>query len=113
MVQPDGSFKLAGQLMLEDLARDKYAIAYVAGGEAWVTPAVKTIALSEKTGGKAHEPTIHKGRGTAYPMYAHVFFLIKRDPQGAVDPEMREVLRLVLSRGGQGLGVKEGQDPPP
>ena len=31
-LQPDGSFKLAGQLMLEDLAKDPYGIVYCAGG---------------------------------------------------------------------------------
>jgi phosphate transport system substrate-binding protein len=108
-VQPDGSFKLAGQLMLEDLAKDKYAIAYVAGGEAWVTPAVKTLALSVKTGGPAYALTIDNVRERTYPMYADVFFWINRDPKGPVDPKVREFLRFVLSRDGQELVQKDGK----
>ncbi len=109
MVQPDGSFKLAGQLMLEDLAKDKYAIAYVAGGEAWVTPAVKTVALSVKNGGPAYDLTIDNVRERTYPMYADVFFWINRDPKGPVDPKVREFLRFVLSRDGQELVMKDGK----
>ena len=109
MVQPDGSFKLAGQLMLEDLAKDKYAIAYVAGGEAWVTPAVKTVALSVKNGGPAYDLTIDNVRERTYPMYADVFFWINRDPKGPVDPKVREFLRFMLSRDGQELVMKDGK----
>jgi phosphate transport system substrate-binding protein len=108
-VQPDGSFKLAGQLMLEDLAKDKYAIAYVAGGEAWVTPAVKTVALSVKNGGPYYDLTIDNVRERTYPMYADVFFWINRDPKGPVDPKVREFLRYVLSRDGQALVMKDGK----
>jgi phosphate transport system substrate-binding protein len=109
VVQPDGSFKLAGQLMLEDLARDKYAIAYVAGGEAWLTPAVKTLALSVKNGGPYYDLTIDNVRERTYPMYADVFFWINRDPKGPVDPKVREFLRYILSRDGQALVMKDGK----
>jgi len=109
VVQPDGSFKLAGQLMLEDLAKDKYAIAYVAGGEAWVTPAVKTLALSVKNGGPYYDLTIDNVRERTYPMYADVFFWINRDPKGPVDPKVREFLRYILSRDGQALVMKDGK----
>jgi phosphate transport system substrate-binding protein len=109
MVQPDGSFKLAGQLMLEDLAKDKYAIAYVAGGEAWVTPAVKTLALSVKNGGPYYDLTIDNVRERTYPMYADVFFWINRDPKAPVDPKVREFLRFILSRDGQELVQKDGK----
>jgi phosphate transport system substrate-binding protein len=109
VVQPDGSFKLAGQLMLEDLAKDKYAIAYVAGGEAWLTPAVKTLALSVKNGGPYYDLTIDNVRERTYPMYADVFFWINRDPKGPVDPKVREFLRYILSRDGQALVMKDGK----
>ncbi len=109
MVQPDGSFKLAGQLMLEDLAKDPYGIAYVAGGEAWVTPAVKTLALSVKTGGPSYELTMDNVRERTYPMYADVFFWINRDPKAPVDPKVKEFIRFVLSRDGQELVQKDGK----
>jgi phosphate transport system substrate-binding protein len=109
VAMPDGSFKLAGQYMLEDLAKDKYGIAYVAGGEAWLTPAVKTVALSVKTGGPAYELTMDNVRERTYPMYADVFFWINREPGKPVDPKVREFLRFLLSRDAQELVMKDGK----
>jgi phosphate transport system substrate-binding protein len=109
VVQPDGSFKLAGQLMLEDLAKDKYAIAYVAGGEAWVTPAVKAVALGVKNGGPYYDLTMDNVRERTYPMYADVFFWINRDPKQPVDPKVREFLRYILSRDAQELVQRDGK----
>jgi phosphate transport system substrate-binding protein len=109
VAMPDGSFKLAGQYILEDLAKDKYGIAYVAGGEAWVTPAVKTVALSVKNGGPAYELTMDNVRERTYPMYADIFFWINREPGKPVDPKVREFLRFLLSRDAQELVNKDGK----
>ena len=109
LAQPDGSFKLAGQLMLEDLATDRYGIAYVAGGEAWVTPAIKHIALSTKNGEPYYELTMDNVRDRTYPMYADIFFWINRDPKKPVDPKVKEFLRFILSRDGQELVMKDGK----
>ena len=109
LAKPDGSFKLAGELMLEDLAKDPYGIAYVAGGEAWVTPAVKTMELSVKTGGPAYALTMDNVRERTYPMYADVFFWVNKNDKGQVEPKVREFIRFVLSRDGQELVQKDGK----
>jgi phosphate transport system substrate-binding protein len=106
---PDGSFKLAGQLMLEDLAKDPYGIAYCAGGNAWLTPQIKAIALSVKTGDPAYELTLDNVRERKYPMYADVFFYIDRDPKKPVDPKVKEFLRYVLSSEGQAQVMRDGK----
>jgi phosphate transport system substrate-binding protein len=109
VAMPDGSFKLAGQYILEDLAKDKYGIAYVAGGEAWMTPSIKTVALSVKTGGTAYPLTIDNVRARTYPMYADIFFWINREPGKPVDAKVREFLRFLLSRDAQELVMKDGK----
>ena len=109
LAQPDGSFKLAGQLMLEDLAKDPYGIVYCAGGNAWLTPQVKPIALSVKTGDPAYELTLENVRERKYPMYADVFFYIDRDPKKPVDPKVKEFLRYVLSSEGQAQVMRDGK----
>jgi phosphate transport system substrate-binding protein len=109
LAQPDGSFKLAGQLMLEDLAKDPYGIVYCAGGNAWLTPQVKPIALSVKTGDPAYELTLENVRERKYPMYADVFFYIDRDPKKPVDPKVKEFLRYVLSSEGQTQVMRDGK----
>jgi len=108
-LNPDGSLKLAGELMMEDVAKDPYAIAYLAGGNAWARPATKVLALSVKTGGPAYELTLDNVRARTYPMYADVFFFLDRDPAKPVDPKLREFLRFILSRDGQELVMKDGK----
>ena len=94
---------------MDEVAKDKYAIAYMAGGEAWLKPETKTLALSVKTGGTAYPLTIDNVRERMYPMYADVFFFINRDPKAPVDPKVREFLRFILSRDGQELVMKDGK----
>ena len=108
-LQPDGSFKLAGQLMLEDLAKDPYGIAYCAGGNTWLTPQIKAVALSVKDGGPYYELTLDNVRDRTYPMYADVFFYIDRDPNKPVDPKVKEFLRYVLSSEGQAQVMRDGK----
>ena len=109
LAQPDGSFKLAGQLMLEDLAKDPYGIAYCAGGNAWLTPQIKSVALSVKTGDPAYELTLDNVRERKYPMYADVFFYVDRDPKKPVDPKVKEFLRYILSSEGQAQVMRDGK----
>jgi len=109
LARPDGSFKLAGQLMLEDLAKDPYGIAYCAGGNAWLTPQIKSVALSVKTGDPAYELTLENVRERKYPMYADVFFYIDRDPNKPVDPKVKEFLRYILSSEGQTQVMRDGK----
>ncbi len=108
-VNPDGTLKIAGQTMIEDVAKDPYAIAYVAGGELWKTPTVKTLAIGYKDSGPFEELTMGNVRNRTYPFYADVFFWINRDPNKPVDPKLREYLRFILSREGQEQIVRDGK----
>ena len=106
---PDGSFKLAGQLMLEDLAKDPYGIAYVAGGNAWLTPQIKAVALGVRDGGPYYDLSLDTVRNRTYPLYADVFFFINRDPDKPLDPKVKEFIRYVLSRQGQQQVMRDGK----
>jgi phosphate transport system substrate-binding protein len=106
---PDGTLKLAGQLMLEDLSKDPYAIAYVAGGTIWATPQTKTLALAAKDDGPYYELNMDNIRNRTYPLYADVFFFLNRDPKKPVEPKLKEYLRFILSREGQQLVVRDGK----
>lgn len=106
---PDGKLKLAGQLMLQDLAKDPYGIAYAAGGNAWLTPQIKAVALAERDGGPYVELSLDTIHDRSYPMYADVFFYINRDPDKPIDPKVKEFLRYVLSRQGQAQVMRDGK----
>jgi len=108
---PDGTIYLAGQQMLDELSRDKYAIAYVAGGVAMTTPqhSVKPVALAYKDGGPYVELTLENVQDRSYPMYADVFFFVNRKPGAALDPKVKEFVRYVLSREGQAQVMRDGK----
>ncbi|MDB5092969.1 MAG: phosphate transporter periplasmic phosphate-binding protein [Candidatus Eremiobacteraeota bacterium] len=106
---PNGRFKLAGEQMLEDLAKDPLGIAYCAGGNAWLTPQIKTLALGAKDGGPFYDLTLENVRNRTYPMYADVFFFMNRDPKKPADPKLREFMRYILSREGQAQVVRDGK----
>ena len=107
--RPDGSFKLAGEIMLEDLAKDSLGIAYVAGGALWKTPAVRLLPLTAKTGGPAYELNLQNVHDRTYPFFGEVFFFINRDPAKPTDPKVREFMRYILSREGQAQVMRDGK----
>lgn len=106
---PDGTLKIAGQTMIEDVAKDPYAIAYVAGGELWKTSAVKTLPIATKDSGPYYPLTMDNVRNRTYPFYADVFFWVNRDPKKPLDPKLREYLRFILSQEGQAQMVRDGK----
>ena len=106
---PDGTLKLAGQLMLEDLSKDPYAIAYVAGGTIWSTPQTKALALAANERAPYYELNMDNVRNRTYPLYADVFFYLDRDPAKPVDPKLKEYLRYILSREGQQQVMRDGK----
>lgn len=106
---PDGTLKIAGQTMIEDVAKDPYAIAYVAGGELWKKSTVKTLEIGTKDGGPYYALTMDNVRNRTYPFYADVFFWVNRDPKKPLDPKLREYLRFILSREGQEQMVRDGK----
>jgi phosphate transport system substrate-binding protein len=108
---PDGSLYIAGQQMLDDLSKDPYAIAYVAGGISMTKPdmQVKPVALATKDGGPYVGLTIENVQNRTYPMYADVFFFLNRDPKKPVDPKLKEFLKYILSREGQEQVARDGK----
>jgi phosphate transport system substrate-binding protein len=106
---PDGTLKIAGQTMIQDVAKDPYAIAYVAGGTLWQTPAVKVLQIATRDGGPYFPLTMDNIRNRTYPFYADVFFWVNRDPKKPLDPKLREYLRFILSQEGQAQIVRDGK----
>jgi phosphate transport system substrate-binding protein len=113
-VTPDG--KLARGLT-EDLAQDKYYIAYAAAptgkmnfGALDAAPStLKILPLAETAPGAYVEYTIENLQNRSYPLYDEVYFYTNALPGKGVDPKVLEFLRFVLSREGQALIMKDGK----
>lgn len=105
--QPDGKLiHTAGDLMLDDLAKDPDGIAFT--GLQFTNPGVKYLAIAEDEGGPYVIPTLLTTANRTYPLVRSIYIMLNRKPGQPVDPKLHEFLRYVLSRQGQEDVMKEG-----
>lgn len=106
---PDGSLYIAGQQMMDDLAKTPDAIAYITGSLGSINPNVKALPISPGPGRPPVYPTIENVQNRTYPLAGEVFFYMNRKPSSPLDPRMREFMRYVLSRQGQAQVMRDGK----
>jgi phosphate transport system substrate-binding protein len=105
--RPDGKLiHTAGDLMLDDLAKDPDGIAY--SGLQFINPGVKYLAIAENAGGPYILPTLLTTADRTYPMVRCIYIVLNRKPGTPIDPKLHEFLRYVFSRQGQEDVMKEG-----
>jgi len=92
-----------GVRALEDIVKgvgaDRYAIAYV--GLCDIRPGVRVVPIAARDGGPPCSPTHATVESLQYPLVRFTYIFINRAPGKPVDPNVREFLRVVLSRQGQ------------
>ncbi len=89
---------------------DRYAIGY--SGIGYATSGVRAVPLREE--GAAPVPaTAEKAYSGDYPLARFLYLAINKTPNRPLDPLTREFLKLVLSREGQEIVVKDGYFPIP
>ena len=103
-----GEQKVSTASLLEDLSRDKYAIAYSNRGYP-AQSKVKELAVAEKNEGPFVEMTIESVQNRTYPLYSEEYFYLNRKPGTGVDPKVKEFLRYVLSQEGQHEVMRDGK----
>ncbi len=105
---PAGKQKVSTASLLDDLSKDKYAIAYSNRGYP-AQDTVKQLAVAEKDGGPYVEMTIGTVQSRTYPLYAEEYFYLNRKPGTPVDPKVNEFLRYLLSQEGQREVMRDGK----
>lgn len=103
-----GRLWTAGDQMMEDLARDKYAITYTSMLFA-NAPNAKTVPLAKTAAGPFVMPTLETVQARTYPLVREVYYYANRKPGEKMDPVVAEYLRFVTSREGQALIMKDGK----
>ena len=86
-------------LMMQDLAKDKYAIAY--SGIHEKTAQVKALALAAKDGAPYIPFTLETVANRTYPLGRSMYLYLNRAPGKRLDAKIDEFLRFILSRQGQ------------
>ena len=72
-----------------------------------VTPNIKVLPIAEKEGGEFFAPTLENVYAHRYPLSRYVYIFVNRPPGKAIEPKMKEFMKLVLSRQGQDVVAKE------
>jgi phosphate transport system substrate-binding protein len=106
-LKKDGSLTGAGELMMNDLGKDKYGIAYT--GIPFMTPQTKSVALAAKAGAPYIDLTLDNVQARTFPLTRDVYYYLKREKGKPIDPKAKEFLRYVLSREGQDAVQKDGK----
>lgn len=85
---------------------DKYGIGY--SGMQYKTPNLKAIAVAPRNSDEYIFPSKKTSQDMTYPLARSLYFLVKQDSEGKVDPRLREFMRFILSREGQEVVANSG-----
>ena len=82
-------------------------------GIGYATSSVRAIPLSPGTGNPFVEPTPENTLGGKYPLSRFLYIYINKVPGEEIDPLTMEFLKMILSKQGQQIVVKDGYIPLP
>jgi phosphate transport system substrate-binding protein len=97
--------------VVQGVTVDRYAAGY--SGIGYATSGVRAVPLAEKEGAGCHEANADEAYAGRYPLARFLFVYVNRAPGKALDPLTREFMKLVLSKEGQEVVVKDGYFPIP
>ena len=95
-------------MLRDELANDRYGIAWTVMPQAKGIAGVKAIALAPRKGGNYVFPTRETFQDRTYPLVRSIHIFLDRTPGRPLDPKLREFLRFVLSREGQEIVALDG-----
>src|SRR6516164_7923198 len=107
IVQPNGKRYIQADQITDALARDKYGIAFNRyRGE---RPSIRRLPVAASDGGPFVEHTLETVQNRTYPLYQEAYFYTTVKPGTAMDPNVKEFLRYVLSQEGQSEVMRDGK----
>lgn len=95
--------------VVQSVSVDKYSIGY--SGIGYKTAGVKTVAITAPGSTDAVEPTAETAYSGDYPLARFLFVYVNKKPGDKVSPLTREFFKLVFSKPGQEIVVKDGYYP--
>jgi len=111
MIGDDDKSQLGGtqHMLADELANDKYGIAWTVIPQARKVPGLKPLALAEREGGPYIEPARESFQNRSYPLTRSIYIYLNRQPGQPLDAKSKEFLRYILSREGQEAVQREGK----
>jgi len=97
--------------VVQGVTVDRFAMGY--SGIGYTTAGVRAVPLAEKAGAACVEATAENAYAGKYPLARFLYVYINRAPGKAIDPLTREFVKLIQSKQGQEVVVKDGFFPIP
>ena len=97
--------------VVQGITVDRFAIGY--SGIGYATAGVRAVPLATKEGAKCYEANPENSYAGTYPLSRFLYVYVNRAPGKALDPLTREFVKLMLSREGQEVVIKDGYFPIP
>jgi phosphate transport system substrate-binding protein len=95
--------------VVQGITADRVGIGY--SGIGYKTSGVKNLALTAKAGGTYSDGSYEDVVAGKYPLARFLYLYVNKAPGKELDPVVREFLKLVFSREGQEIVVKDGYYP--
>ena len=97
--------------VVQGVTVDRFAMGY--SGIGYATAGVKAVPLAAKEGAQCYDADPENAYAGTYPLSRFLYVYVNRAPGKALDPLTREFVRLVLSKEGQEVVIKDGYFPIP
>jgi len=95
-------------MLRDELANDRYGIAWTVMPQAKGIAGIKPIALAPRQGGAYVLPARETFQDRTYPLVRSIHIFLNRAPGRPLEPRLREFLRFVLSHQGQDIVHRDG-----
>jgi phosphate transport system substrate-binding protein len=97
--------------VVQGVTVDRYGIGY--SGIGYATAGVRAVPIAEKEGGACVEAMADNAYAGTYPLARFLYVYINKPPGKALDPLTQEFVKLMVSKEGQEVVVKDGYFPIP
>src|SRR5688572_1334790 len=97
--------------VVQGVTVDRFAMGY--SGIGYATAGVRAVPLAEKEGAKCYDADPEHAYSGSYPLARFLYVYINKAPGKALDPLSREFVKLMVSRQGQEVVIKDGYFPIP
>jgi phosphate transport system substrate-binding protein len=97
--------------VVQGVTVDRYAIGY--SGIGYTTAGVRAVPIAEKEGAACVEATADNSYAGTYPLARFLYVYINKAPAKSLDPLTHEFVKLMVSKEGQEVVVKDGYFPIP
>jgi phosphate transport system substrate-binding protein len=95
--------------VVQGVTVDRFGVGY--SGIGYATAGVRAVPLTEKEGGQCYEADPDNAYSGNYPLSRFLYVYINKAPGKPLDPLTREFVKLLLSKEGQEVVIKDGYFP--